>query len=51
MSFFTTQVIFMVNNCQKIIELAQTLKQMYWPKSKTENYQEFEKLVRTYQVR
>lgn len=50
MPFFTHHIITIVNNCQQIIELAQQMKQLYWPKSRTERYEEFEKLVRTYQV-
>lgn len=49
--FFTQQIITIVNNCQQIMELAQQIKQLYWPKSRTEHYQEFEKLLTTYQVR
>lgn len=33
------------------MELAQQMKQLYWPKSKTEHYEDFEKLVRTFQVK
>lgn len=50
MPFFTHHIITIVNNCQQIIELAQQMKQLYWPKSRTERYEEFEKLLRTYQV-
>lgn len=47
--YFTQQIITIVNNCQQIMELAQQLKQLYWPKSQTSNYQEFERLLHTYQ--
>lgn len=47
---FTQQIITIVNNCQQIMELAQQIKQLYWPKSRTEHYEEFEKLLTTYQV-
>lgn len=48
--FFTQNIITIVNNCQHIIELAQQEKQLYWPKSRTEHYQEFEALVNLFQV-
>lgn len=48
--YFTQQIITIVNNCQQIMELAQQLKQLYWPKSRTEHYNEFEKLLNTYQL-
>ncbi|XP_058059313.1 exocyst complex component 3 [Anopheles bellator] len=48
--FFTQYIITIVNNCQQMIEIAQQLKQRYWPKSKTQHYEEFEKLVKTYQT-
>lgn len=48
--FFTQNIITIVNNCQHIIELAQHEKQLYWPKSRTEHYQEFEALVNLFQV-
>lgn len=49
MPHFTQHIITIVNNCQQFIELAQQIKQIYWPK-RTDHYQEFEKLVHTYQV-
>lgn len=49
MPFFTQHIITIVNNCQQIMELAQQMKQLYWPKSKTEHYDEFERLLMTFQ--
>lgn len=51
MPYYTQHIITIVNNCQKIMELAQQMKQLYWPKSKTEHYQDFERLMRTFQVK
>lgn len=50
MPYFTQHIIAIVNNCQQIMELAQHMKQLYWPKSRTEHYEDFEKLVETFQV-
>lgn len=50
MPVFTQHIITIVNNCQQIIELAQHMKQIYWPKSRTEHYEKFEELLRTFQV-
>lgn len=47
--FFTQHMITIVNNCQQIIELATQVKQLYWPKSRTDRYEEFEKLLKTFQ--
>lgn len=48
--FFTHHIITIVNNCQQIIELAQQIKQLYWPKiSRPDQYAEFEKLNTTFQ--
>lgn len=33
------------------MELAQHMKQLYWPKSRTEHYEEFERLLKTFQVK
>ena len=46
--YFTQHLITFVNNCQQILELAQQMKQLYWPKSKTEHYEEFERLQKTF---
>lgn len=46
--FFTQHIITIVNNCQQMIELAQQMKQLYWPKSKTEHYEDFERLISTF---
>lgn len=32
------------------MELAQHMKQLYWPKSRTEHYEDFERLLKTFQV-
>lgn len=48
--FFTHHIITIVNNCQQIIELAQQIKQLYWPKSRTDHYEDFEKLISTFQA-
>lgn len=48
MPYFTQHIICIVNNCQKLIELAQHMKQIYWPKSRTEHYESFEKLLFTF---
>lgn len=47
--FFTQHIITIVNNCQQIMELAQQIKQLYWPKSRTDHYEDFEKLLNTFQ--
>lgn len=49
MVYFTHHLITIVNNCQQIIELAQHMKQLYWPKSRTEHYEDFERLLKTFQ--
>jgi exocyst complex component 3 len=46
--FFTQHIITIVNNCQQIMELAQQIKQLYWPKGRTEHYEDFEKLTHTF---
>lgn len=48
--FFTQHIITIVNNCQQIMELAQQIKQIYWPKTRTEHYEDFEKLLQTFQA-
>lgn len=48
--FFTQHIITIVNNCQQIIELAQQIKQLYWPKTRTDHYEDFEKLLQTFQA-
>lgn len=48
--FFTQHIITIVNNCQQIMELAQQIKQLYWPKTKTDHYEDFEKLIETFQA-
>lgn len=47
--YFTHYIITIVNNSQQMIELAQQMKQLYWPKSRTEHYEDFERLVATFQ--
>ncbi|XP_055387524.1 exocyst complex component 3 [Condylostylus longicornis] len=47
--YFTHHIITVVNNSQQIIELAQQMKQLYWPKSRTEHYEDFERLIKTFQ--
>lgn len=47
--FFTQHFITIVNNCQQMLELAQEMKQLYWPKSRTEHYNAFELLLSTFQ--
>lgn len=48
--FFTQHIITIVNNCQQIMELAQQIKQIYWPKTRTDHYEDFEKLLSTFQA-
>lgn len=48
--FFTQHIITIVNNCQQIMELAQQIKQLYWPKTRTDHYEDFEKLLETFQA-
>ncbi|CRK86149.1 CLUMA_CG000126, isoform A [Clunio marinus] len=48
--FFTHHIITIVNNCQQIIDLAQQIKQLYWPKTRTDHYEDFEKLLQTFQA-
>jgi exocyst complex component 3 len=33
-----------------MLELAQQMKQLYWPKSRTDHFEEFNKLLKTFQV-
>jgi exocyst complex component 3 len=47
--FFTQHIITVINNCQQIMELAQQIKQLYWPKNRTDHYEDFEKLIETFQ--
>jgi exocyst complex component 3 len=47
---FTQHIITIVNNCQQIMELAQQIWQLYWPKGRTEHYEDFEKLKQTFQA-
>ncbi|XP_073846464.1 exocyst complex component 3-like [Musca autumnalis] len=47
--FFTHHIIATVNNSQQILDLAQQLKQKYWPNARTEHYEDFEKLLETFQ--
>ncbi|KAM8711410.1 hypothetical protein ACLKA7_000533 [Drosophila subpalustris] len=47
--YFTHYIITIVNNSQKMRELAQQMKQLYWPKSRTDHYEDFEKLLGTFQ--
>lgn len=49
MPYFTQHLITIVNNCQQIMELAQQMKHLYWPKSRTEHYERFECLIKTFQ--
>lgn len=48
--YFTHYIITIVNNAQQMIELAQQMKQLYWPKSRTENFEDFKKLIRTFET-
>lgn len=48
--FFTQHIITIVNNCQQIMELSQQIKQLYWPKTRTDHYEDFEKLIHTFQA-
>ncbi|XP_073846465.1 exocyst complex component 3-like [Musca autumnalis] len=47
--FFTHHIIATVNNSQQILDLAQQLKQKYWPNACSEHYGDFEKLLETFQ--
>lgn len=49
LQYFTQHLITIVNNCQQIMELAQHMKQLYWPKSRTEHYEDFGNLLKTFQ--
>lgn len=46
--YFTQHIITIVNNCQQITELASQIKQLYWPKTRTDHYDDFEKLVTSF---
>lgn len=46
--YFTQHIITIVNNCQQITELASQIKQLYWPKTRTDHYDDFEKLVMSF---
>jgi exocyst complex component 3 len=46
--YFTQHIITIVNNCQQITELASQIKQLYWPKTRTDHYEDFEKLIQTF---
>lgn len=46
--YFTQHIITIVNNCQQITELASQLKQLYWPKTRTDHYEDFEKLIHSF---
>lgn len=48
--FFTQHIITIVNNCQQINELAQQMKQLFWPKTRTAHYEDFETLLKTFQA-
>lgn len=48
--YFTHHIITIVNNCQQMIECAQQMKQLYWPKSRTDHYVDFERMVKTFQT-
>uniref|UniRef100_T1GI94 Exocyst complex component Sec6 n=1 Tax=Megaselia scalaris TaxID=36166 RepID=T1GI94_MEGSC len=48
--YFTHYIITIVNNAQQMIELAQQTKQLYWPKSRTENFEDFKRLIRTFET-
>ncbi len=47
--YFTQHFITMVNNCQQMLDLAHQMKNVYWPGFKTEHYEDFEKLLKTFQ--
>lgn len=47
--FFTHHIICIVNNSQQMLDLAHQLKQLYWPKSLTKHYEDFERLLATFQ--
>lgn len=48
--FFTQHIITIVNNCQQIMDLASQIKQLYWPKTRTDHYSDFENLLLTFQA-
>lgn len=47
--FFTQHMITAMNNGQQMIELGNQMKQLYWPKSRSDNYEEFEKMISKFQ--
>uniref|UniRef100_A0A1I8PFR3 Uncharacterized protein n=2 Tax=Stomoxys calcitrans TaxID=35570 RepID=A0A1I8PFR3_STOCA len=47
--FFTHYIIAIVNNSLQILNVAQQIKQKYWPNACTEHYEEFEQLLQTFQ--
>ncbi|EDW02368.1 exocyst complex component 3 [Drosophila grimshawi] len=47
--YFTHYIITIVNNSQNVVEMAQQMKHLFWPKSRTEHYEDFEKLLATFQ--
>lgn len=47
--FFTQHIITAMNNGQQMIELGNQMKQLYWPKSRADNYEEFEKMIHKFQ--
>lgn len=47
--FFTQHIITAMNNGQQMIELGNQMKQLYWPKSRSDNYEEFEAMIRKFQ--
>lgn len=46
---FTQHMISIVNNCQSMINVALRIKQLYWPKNKTNHYTDFEDLLKNYE--
>lgn len=47
--FFTQHIITAMNNGQQMIELGQQMKQLYWPKARSDNYEEFERMLAKFQ--
>lgn len=49
MPYFTQHIITIVNNCQQMLDLANQMKNLYWPKNRTDHSVEFGKLLETFQ--
>lgn len=46
--YFTQHIITIVNNCQQMLDLANQMKNLYWPKNRTDHSEDFGKLLDTF---